>query len=98
MRRYSPKMIQGCLGARDLDPTRIIDLEWDRLLAEYSEYRANLLEKVVRPALMKEAEARHEFLTVRRQKSLWDCNIPMNKQKGDKKHPNYLGGLVNMLV
>ncbi len=27
-----------------------------------------------------------------------ECPLPMNKQKGDKRSPAYLTGLVNMLI
>ena len=26
------------------------------------------------------------------------CDIPMNKQSGDKKAPNYLQGIINILI
>lgn len=66
-------------------------------LAEYFRYRAATLNDVVRPLLMDAKVAEKLFKEVR--SSLRSKTpVPMNKQKGSKKKPAFLTGLVNMLV
>lgn len=67
------------------------------LLHDYFDYRANILNSYVEPRLMDVRRAKKVFREhlVRLKPS---CPIPMNKQKGAKKAPAYLTGLVNMLV
>lgn len=67
----------------------------ERLL-KYFRYRAKKLHDYVEPRLMDadEAESVFEELYAR----IPSKNIPMNKQKGEKKHPNYFAGIINMLV
>jgi len=66
-------------------------------LLSYFEYRANILNDYVEPRLMDSDRARQEFL---RLKSEFEpsCPLPMNKQKGDKKEPEFLTGIINMIV
>ena len=68
-----------------------------RLLCAYFKYRAKVLNDYVRPRLMdvRRAKAEFEKLKCRLKPS---CPLPMNKQKGDKKAPAYLTGIVNMLI
>ena len=68
-----------------------------QILIEYFQYRAQVLNQQVNQNLMDGAEAKHEFDTLK-QKLEPKCPIPMNKQKGDKRAPAYLSGIVNMLV
>jgi len=63
----------------------------------YFEYRAKAINDVVRPLLMDKDQARELFESTKA-KLCPKCPIPMNKQKGAKKAPAYLTGLVNMLV
>lgn len=66
-------------------------------LAEYFRYRATTLNDVVRPLLMDAKAAQKLFREVRA--SLHSQTpVPLNKQKGKKKKPAFLTGLVNMLV
>src|SRR5574341_246997 len=67
------------------------------LLHDYFDYRANILNSYVEPRRMDVRRAKKVFREhlVRLKPS---CPIPMNKQKGAKKAPAYLTGLVNMLV
>jgi len=67
------------------------------LLQEYFTYRADILNSYVEPHLMDAAKAKRVFHkhVVNLKPS---CPLPMNKQKGAKKAPAYLTGLVNMLV
>ncbi len=67
------------------------------LLNDYFGYRANILSSYVEPRLMDVRRAKKVFRNhLTRLKP--SCPIPMNKQKGAKKAPAYLTGLVNMLV
>jgi hypothetical protein len=68
-----------------------------RTLVEYLHYRAEALNTHARPAFMNREEARAEFRRLK--KALKPkCNIPMNKQKGPKRHEAYLTSMVNMLT
>lgn len=66
-------------------------------LTDYFTYRARVLEDFVEPRLMDAKEAKRLFKTLSG-KLKPTCPIPMNKQKGKKKAPAYLTGMVNMLV
>ncbi len=66
-------------------------------LHAYFSYRADLLNKEVRPLLMNAAQAEVVFNAVRKQLRS-KTSIPMNKQKGAKKKPAFLTGIVNMLI
>ena len=68
-----------------------------RLTADYFEYRAQVLNDYVEPRLMDADRARIVFEELRKRLSP-SCPIPMNKQKGEKKAPAYLTGIVNMLI
>lgn len=80
------------LRAEDGSPTPLA-----RDLHDYYEYRAGVLNDHVEPRLMDAERAKREFdaLQARLRPT---CPIPMNKQKGDKKAPAFLTGMVNMLV
>lgn len=66
-------------------------------LIDYFRFRADRLNKTVEPLLMDEGRARQLFKEYRSRLKP-KCPIPMNKQKGEKKAPAYLTGLVNMLI
>lgn len=67
------------------------------VLSDYFTYRSDVLHSVVEPNLMDVAEAKREFRRLKRQLKP-KCPLPMNKQKGTKKAPAYLTGIVNMLI
>lgn len=69
---------------------------WETLVA-YFTHRRDLLHGHVEPNLMDAKQAKIEFSKLKRQLKP-TCPIPMNKQKGAKKAPAYLTGIVNMLV
>lgn len=71
--------------------------ETGKLLLEYFEYRANILQNEVRPFLMDAEEAEKVFNSIK-EKFSPQCSIPMNKQKGEKKKPAFLTGIVNMVI
>jgi hypothetical protein len=64
---------------------------------DYLEARRDLIQTKIIPNLMNRTEAKKEFDTLRRRVQP-KCNLPMNKQKGTKRHHAYLTGIVNMLT
>ena len=85
-----------------LNPDRIADAQGHATplgatLSDYFAYRAEALEQHVRGKLMNALQARTLFEATRK-KLRPTCPLPMNKQKGDKRAPAFLTGLVNMLV
>lgn len=98
IRRYTPTEIRDALRKRDLNDVAVREQGWDEVLAAYSEYRAQVLEDVVAPALMDRAEAESEYLRLRAQRPVWRCAEARNLQSGDLSHPKYLAGLVNMVA
>jgi hypothetical protein len=70
---------------------------FDVLLQDYFVYRADILNSYVEPRLMDVKKAKKVFHE-HYKKLNPSCPIPMNKQKGTKKAPAYLTGLVNMLI
>lgn len=68
-----------------------------KLIFDYFQYRADILNKNVEPLLMDAPEAEKLFEKIK--KDLKPSRaIPMNKQKGDKKKPAFLTGMVNMII
>lgn len=66
-------------------------------LTEYFAFRALVINQTVRPLLMDVGEAEKLFRQVRaslKSKTV----VPMNKQKGKKKKPAFLTGMVSMIV
>ncbi|MFZ4694232.1 MAG: DUF7687 domain-containing protein [Verrucomicrobiia bacterium] len=63
----------------------------------YFTLRHDLLHKQVEPNLMDASQAKREFVRLKRELKP-ACPLPMNKQKGAKKAPAYLTGIVNMLI
>lgn len=85
-----------------LDATRVTDkngkaTQLGQTLTDYFVYRANVLNTIVEPQLMNKDQARESFEKVKAA-GKYSCPIPMNKQKGAKKAPAYLTGIVNMIV
>ncbi|MCB0711596.1 MAG: hypothetical protein KDD67_04620 [Ignavibacteriae bacterium] len=67
------------------------------LVQEYMEYRSDALMNYVKPNLMDQKSASELFESKREELSPL-CPLPMNKQKGDKRRPAFLTGLVNMHI
>lgn len=66
-------------------------------LTEYFSFRAQAINQTVRPLLMDVGEAEKLFRQLRaslKSKTV----VPMNKQKGKKKKPAFLTGMVSMIV
>ena len=69
-----------------------------QLLLDYFAYRADVLNNRVEHQLMDVDAARVEFERLTREYSPPASIIPLNKQKGSKKAPAFLTGIVNMLI
>lgn len=71
--------------------------EFGALLVDYFAYRAKMLNSYVEPRLMNVEQAKALFEETRRELEP-KCPLPMNKQKGEKRAPAYLTGIVNMII
>ncbi|MCL5281000.1 MAG: hypothetical protein M1376_13965 [Planctomycetes bacterium] len=67
------------------------------LVADYFQYRADVLQGFVRSSLMDVSEAKALYRKLHT-KLKPRCRIPMNKQKAAKKAPAFFTGIINMLV
>jgi hypothetical protein len=94
--------VESALTALDL-ATTVLDAPLQNgsttwtLLHDYFTFRRDLLHKHVEPNLMDASQAKTEFSRLKRELKP-TCPLPMNKQKGAKKAPAYLTGIVNMLI
>ncbi|MGD0390115.1 MAG: hypothetical protein ABSC42_14300 [Tepidisphaeraceae bacterium] len=71
---------------------------FSEFLVAYFEHRATVLNDFVRRRLMDAAKAKKVFDALHRKHRPDARDIPMNKQSGDKKTPNYLQGIINILI
>jgi len=69
-----------------------------RALLRYFSYRAQVLNEYVQPRLMTAEQARRQLEKLQMIPNASGCPIPMNKQKGEKRAPAYLTGIVNILI
>ena len=103
LRRYSTQDVEGCLQEAGLSPAHLYDplpgqtAPLADTLVGYLNRRAETLEEVVQPVLMDRDQAAAEFRALRKRLKP-KCALPMNKQKGKKRHHAYLVGIVNMLT
>lgn len=103
LRRYTYKDLITCFTEAGLQAGHVVDLvlrtptALGQLALDYLNARAELLETQVAPNLMNREQAATEFERLRTELQP-TCALPMNKQKGDKKHHAYLTCLVNMLT
>jgi hypothetical protein len=74
------------------DPTK-----FGQLLLDYFEYRSDALSRYVKSKLMDLDEAKALFNKLCAKHSP-TCEIPKNKQKGEKAGPNYFTGIINILL
>jgi hypothetical protein len=68
-----------------------------RKVLEYFEYRADILNRIVEPLLMKADQARQVFENLRKTLNI-QSSVPLNKQSKEKKQPAYFTGINNMLI
>jgi hypothetical protein len=67
------------------------------LLYSYFRHRAEVLNDVVEPLLMNAEQAKNLYEQLYAELKP-TCPLPLNKQKGDKRAPNFLTCMVNMLI
>lgn len=96
LKRYEVADVEMALLARELDPTN--HEESITLAVEYVNVRADLLHDLVEPNLMNRESAAEVYESLRERINPPEHLLGMNKQKGAKKHPAYLTGIVNMLT
>ena len=94
--------LKSVYEANGLDSSKIVDAndkltEFGTLLIAYFKHRSDVLQDVVEPSLMKVAEAKKLFNSLKK-KLKPTCPLPMNKQKGKKRDFAFLTGIVNMLI
>lgn len=102
IKTYSIKEITDCLESVNLSTEYLVDsankiTSEGKLLLQYFDYRAKVLIEQVEPNLMNRDQAKIEFekmFTSLKPK----IHLPLNKQKGEKRHYAYLTGIVNMLT
>lgn len=97
LRRYNAAEIQSCLRTETLyrenhpAPELILGLE------AYLNRRAEVLEQYAAPNLMNRDQAREIFEQLKAELNP-RCALPMNKQRGEKRHEAYMTCIVNMLT
>jgi hypothetical protein len=89
------------LKRSSLDPAHVLEApgagnELGRLLFEYFQYRADVLNNDVRSQLMDRKQALTEYQALRERYP--NAIVPMNKQSGEKRVASYLSGMVNILI
>jgi hypothetical protein len=89
------------LGRMGLSSEHVVQKDqvtaFGKTLLGYFEHRARVLNDFVRPRLMDKERAKKEFEALHL-KLKPKRPIPMNKQKGDKRAPAFMTGMVNMIV
>ena len=96
LKTFSPSQVRAVLQSKGLVHQNYArDLM--HLVSAYISFRAEILETIVRPSLMDRTEASIRFEEVKRRVNP-KLPIPMNRQKGDKRHEAYLAALVGMLA
>jgi len=96
------KEIVNAFDNLSLDKEKIIDQNGSpttitKVLIEYFEYRAKILNDYVEPRLMdvkRASECFHQMY----EKYSPTCPLPMNKQKGEKKAHAYFTCIINMII
>jgi hypothetical protein len=94
--------IREAYARLDLATTHLVNSRgrpttFGRLLLDYFEYRADVLNRFVEPRLMAAEQARQLFDQLRK-KLAPTRDVPLNKQSQEKKQPAFLTGIVNMLI
>ncbi|MGQ0827566.1 MAG: DUF7687 domain-containing protein [Bacteroidota bacterium] len=94
--------IKAVYESNNLDYSKVIDKKnkftpFGKLIVSYLKHRSDIIRTEVEPNLMKVAEAKKTFDSLKK-KLKPACPLPLNKQKGKKKGPAYLTGIVNMII
>lgn len=98
----SESQIRQALEDLGLSTTHVADVngvatKFGQTLAAYFEYRAHVLNDIVKGTLMNVAKARAVFRKMKKA-HYPQCPLPMNKQKGRKKAEAYFTCIINMLI
>lgn len=102
LKTYTQDEIIDAMRKKELDTSHLLEKLSDgrvyiEVLIEYLNYRSRVIEQYVEPNLMTREDAKKIFEEIFNQIKP-KCKLPMNKQKGDKRHYAYLTGIVNMLT
>ena len=103
MRRYTAEEIVDSFEEMGLRSDHLVHphngqaTDYGQLLLDYLSKRADLIERQAMPSLMNREEAEAEFDAIRHRVNP-ECPLPMNRQKGEKRHVAFLTGMVNMLA
>lgn len=97
LRRYTSAEIDRCLQMETLYHKRSPPAVLVKKLEAYLNLRAEVLEEYAAPNLMIREEARAVFKKLKHELNP-RCALPLNKQKGDKRHEAYMACIVNMLT
>jgi len=102
LRRFSESSVVECYRERGLSVDHLVDQNGltaeGALIVEYLNERARIVEEEIRPNLMNREQAKNIFEEIKSQSPSAKCSLPMNKQKGDKRHHAYLTCIVNLLT
>lgn len=85
-----------------LDPEKIVSdtnvpTSLGAELGKYFQYRAKVLNEIVKFQLMDAAKAEKLYYKLKK-RAVHPSPSPMNKQKGDMAKPSYFTGIINMLI
>lgn len=96
LKALTPSEIREILADRELEHAHISD-DAINSVSRYSAYRADILTSEVEPSLMSRDQARECFERLR-QEFEPTHPIPMNRQKGEKRHVAYLSAMVGLIA
>jgi len=103
LRMYTIEEVEKCLADLGLRTSHLVHASTKaasadgKRLVEYLNHRRELLMQCAEPNLMDRDAARKVFEELRKRLKP-RCALPMNKQKGKKRHHAYMVGIVNMLT
>jgi len=94
--------IKTALESINLTSTHLIRLDGKptdlgKQVIDYFSYRADILNRVVRPSLMNAEQAEAMYAKLKRKRKTTSV-VPMNKQSGEMKKPAYFTGMINELI
>jgi hypothetical protein len=103
MRRYDFSDVMKCHNKLEIPKALCFESDGSptsltKKVIEYLNYRGDVIENHIKYMLMKREEAKNEFEKLQKKFSESKVKIQMNKQKGEKRHPSYLVGLVNLIA
>ncbi len=97
----SVENIINVFAENNLNPSKLVQdnalTELGEKIIKYMTYRGNILTNHVRLNLMNKVSAKQLFDKVKQNKE-YNCPMPLNKQKGEKKDYAFLTCIVNMLI